>query len=202
MSNNKIMAGNKMVLLFVMYQMDMDMSWSTLHDFAVPDYMDYFDFSTYIKELEENNLIDTYTENYTKYYTITDAGEQSLHYFSKLIPESKKNSILSFIRKNKKRIKKEYAVYANYFYYNEDEYVVKCGVIEDDMTLLELNVTVVSKEQAKLVRKNWKENCNSIYNDLLKGLLKDSFVEKDLNKKKDASEFVTNRQDVDKVNAQ
>lgn len=190
--SNKIMAANKMVLLFVLYQMDMDMSWTTLHDFAVPDYMDYFDFSTYLNELEENSLIETYSENNIKYYSITESGEQSLHYFSKLIPESKRNSILSFIRKNKKRIKKEYAVYANYFYHNEDEYVVKCGVIEDDLTLLELNVTVVTKEQAKLVRKNWKENCSVIYNNLLKGLLKDNFVEKDLNKKKDTSDFVSN----------
>ncbi|MGN1319046.1 MAG: DUF4364 family protein [Lachnospirales bacterium] len=187
--SSKVMAGNKMVLLFVLYQMDMDMSWTTLHDFAVPDYMDYFDFSTYLEELEENNLVESYSENNIKYYSITESGEQSLHYFSRLIPESKRNSILSFIRKNKKRIKKEYAVYANYFYHNEDEYVVKCGVIEDDMTLLELNVTVVTKEQAKLVRKNWKENCNVIYNDLLKGLLKDNYVEKDLKKKKDTSDF-------------
>ncbi len=196
--SNRIMAGNKMVLLFVLYQMDMAMSWSTLHDFAVPDYMDYFDFSTYINELEENNLIETYNENNTKYYSITESGEQSLHYFSRLIPESKKNSILSFIRKNKKRIKKEYAIYANYFYHNEDEYVVKCGVIEEDMTLLELNVTVVSKEQAKLVRKNWKENCNEIYNNLLKGLLKNNYTKKDLKKNKDTSDFVSNKDNDDK----
>lgn len=169
--SNRIMAGNKMVLLFMLYQMDMSISWSTLHDFAVPDYMDYFDFSTYLAELEENSLIEAHSENNTKYYTITESGEQSLHYFSRLIPESKKKSILFYINKNKKRIKREYSVYANYFYHKDDEYVVKCGILEDDSTLLELNITVVNKEQAKLVRKNWKENCNNIYGSLLKELL-------------------------------
>ncbi len=185
--SNRIMAGNKMVLLFILYQMDMALSWTTLHDFAVPDYMDYFDFSTYIKELEDNRLIESYNDNNTKYFNITESGEQSLHFFSKLIPESKKNSILSYIRKNKKRIKKEYSVYANYFYHSEDEYVVKCGVIEDDLTLMELNVTVVTKEQAKMVRKNWKDNCNTIYNHLLKDLLKNNYVEKELKKNDNTS---------------
>ena len=105
--SSRVIAGNKLVLLFILYQMDMAMAWTSLHDFAVPDYMDYFDFCNYISELEANNLIESYKENNVKYYNITESGEQSLHFFTKLIPESKKNSILSYIRKNKKRIKKE-----------------------------------------------------------------------------------------------
>lgn len=178
--SNRVIASNKLVLLFVLYQMDMAMSWTTLHDFAVPDYMDYFDFCNYIKELNENGLVETYREKNVKYYNITESGEQSLHFFTKLIPESKRNAILSYIRKNKRRIKKEYSVYANYFFHSEDEYVVKCGVIEDDMTLMELNVTVVTKEQAKLVRKNWKANVNEIYNHILKELLAENFTEKEV----------------------
>lgn len=183
--SNKVVAGNKLVLLFILYQIDLPMSWTSLHDFAVPDYMDYFDFCTYIKELSANGLLETAQEDNVKYYTISQAGIQSLMFFSKLIPESKKNSILSYIRKNKKRIKKEYSVYANYFFHSDDEYVVKCGVIEDDMTLVELNLTVATKEQAKLVRKNWKNNVNEIYNHILMDLLKDNYVEKELKKKED-----------------
>lgn len=187
--SNRVVAENKLILLYVLYQMDMAMSWTTLHDFAVTDYMDYFDFSTYMKEMEVNGLVEKTRENNSTYYTITDSGEQSLHFFTKLIPESKKNSILSYIRKNKKRIKKEYSVYANYFYHSEDEYVVKCGVIEDDVTLLELNVNVATKEQAKLVRKNWKENVNDIYNHILMELLSNSYEKKELQKK----EFPVNK---------
>ncbi len=197
--SNIVMAGNKLVLLYVLYQMDMAMAWTTLHDFAVSDYnyMDYFDFCTYIKELEENGLIESYRENNVRYYNITESGEQSLHFFTKLIPESKRNAILSYIRKNKKRIKKEYSVYANYFFHSDDEYVVKCGVIEDDLTLMELNVTVVTKEQAKLVRKNWKENVNEIYNNILKDLLKDNYVEKELKKNENTEIKLSSAEDAE-----
>ncbi|MDO5388530.1 MAG: DUF4364 family protein, partial [Clostridia bacterium] len=91
----------------------------------------------------------------------------------KLIPESKRKSIITYVRKNKGVIKKEYAVSANYFMYDDDEYVVKCSFIEDDVTLMELNITVVTKEMAKQVKKNWKQNVSSIYNNLLQSLLND-----------------------------
>ena len=83
----------------------------------------------------------------------------------------KLGSILAYVRKNKSRIKKEYSVYANYFYYAENEYIVKCGIIEDDAPLIELNLTVASKDQAKLIRKNWKSNVSNIYNTILQSLI-------------------------------
>lgn len=156
-----------------MYQMDMPLSWEHLYNFSVNDYMDYFEFQTYITEMEQNGIIETNKDDNITYYSLTDDGDKTVNTFSKLIPESKRKSIVSYVRKNKGVIKKEYAVSANYFMYGQDEYVVKCSFIEDDVTLMELNLTVVNKEMAKQVKKNWKKNVSEIYNNLLQSLLSD-----------------------------
>jgi hypothetical protein len=52
--------------------------------------------------------------------------------------------------------------------------MVKCGVYEDDgSALVELNVSVANKSQAKTVVKNWKNNVTEIYGMLLNRLLDD-----------------------------
>lgn len=171
--SNRLVTENRLIILYLMYQMDMPLSWEHLYNFAVNDYMDYFEFQTYITEMEQNGIIETNKEDTITYYSLTDDGEKTVNTFSKLIPESKRKSIITYVRKNKGAIKKEYAVSANYFMYDEDEYVVKCSFIEDDVTLMELNITVVTKEMAKKVKKNWKQNVSSIYNTILKSLLND-----------------------------
>lgn len=171
--SNRLVTENRLIILYLMYQMDMPLSWEHLYNFSVNDYMDYFEFQTYITEMEQNGIIETNKEDNITYYSLTDDGEKTVNTFSKLIPESKRKSIISYVRKNKGVIKKEYAVSANYFMYGENEYVVKCSFIEDDVTLMELNLTVVTKEMAKQVKKNWKQNVSGIYNNLLQSLLSD-----------------------------
>ena len=171
--SNRLVAENRLIILYLMYQMDMPLSWEHLYNFAVNDYMDYFEFQTYITEMEQNGIIETNKDDNVTYYSLTDDGEKTVNTFSKLIPESKRKSIISYVRKNKGVIKKEYAVSANYFQYDENEYIVKCSFIEDDVTLMELNLTVVTKDMAKQVKKNWKQNVSTIYYNLLQSLLSD-----------------------------
>ena len=171
--SNRLVTENRLIILYLMYQMDMPLSWEHLYNFAVNDYMDYFEFQTYITEMEQNGIIETNKEDTITYYSLTDDGEKTVNTFSKLIPESKRKSIITYVRKNRGVIKKEYPVSANYFMYDEDEYIVKCSFIEDDVTLMELNITVVTKEMAKKVKKNWKQNVSSIYNTILQSLLND-----------------------------
>ena len=119
--SNRLVTENRLLILYLMYQMDMPLSWDHIYDFAVNDYMDYIEFQTYINEMERNGIIYSNRENNVKYYSLTDDGEKTVNAFLKVIPESKRNSIISYVRKNKGKIKREYSVSANYFMYGDDE---------------------------------------------------------------------------------
>lgn len=163
------LAENKLIILFLLYQMDMPLSTAELVDFAVEgEYMNYFSCQQYIAQLLESGMIESdVTENNTTIYSITGEGEEVLRLFSKQIAYSKRTAICDYVSDNKKRIKREFEVVANYFYNGKNDYIVKCGVYEDETALMEINLSVVSKEQAKRIKKNWKENVTELYGKIL-----------------------------------
>jgi len=69
---------------------------------------------------------------------------------------------------NVKTVKKDYDIVASQLFdYNNNEYLIRCGVYEDDAMLMEVNLYVVSKEQAQMICDNWKENVQKIYAGIL-----------------------------------
>ena len=167
------LAENKLIILYFLYQMDMPLSTAQLVDFAAEgDYMDYFSLSQYLTQLVDTGMLESEQgEGNNTLYDITEAGEETLRIFSKQIPYSKRTSICEYVSSNKKRIKKEYEVVANYFYNGENDYMVKCGVYEEDTALMEISMSVVSKDQAKRIKKNWKENVTELYGSILSAML-------------------------------
>lgn len=186
-------AENKLILLFLLYQMDTPMSLTQIAEFAVDnEYMDYFSFQQYLHELTDEKLVEEHYENEIQRYALTGDGEHVLSYFSKQIPSPKRAAVFDYITRNKRRIKKDFSVVANYFYNRENDYVVKCGVYEDSRILMEINVSVPTKEDAKLLKKNWKNNISKVYGSVMHTLLtqpdaadrKSAEIDESLKKKK------------------
>ena len=161
-----------MLILFLLYQMDTPMTVTQMAEFAVDkEYMDYSTFQQHLHDLCDEKLIDEKYENDQNRYFITADGEQVLSYFSGQIPNEKHVAVLDYTAKNKGSIKKDMSVLANYFYNKENDYTVKCGIYEENKTLMEINVTVPTKEDAKLLKKNWKDNIPYLYGSILHMLL-------------------------------
>lgn len=168
MSEASELAENKLIILYLLYKMDLPMTTAQILEFAVgADYMDYFSLQQYLVELTEGHLLDKFKDNNNTCYALTDNGERILSYFIKHIKEETKDYINKYVISNKRNVKREFEVVANWFFNGENDYMVKCGVSEDDMTLMEFQVSVVSKEHAKLICSNWKSNVNSLYADIL-----------------------------------
>lgn len=169
---NKLPVEDKLLILFLLYQMDTPMTVTQIAEFAVDkEYMDYFAFRQHLQELCSENLVDKRYEKEQDRYSITADGEQVLSYFSGQIPNEKHVAVLDYTTKNKGSIKKDISVLANYFYNKENDYTVKCGIYEENKTLMEINVTVSTKEDAKLLKKNWKDNIPYLYGSILHTLL-------------------------------
>ena len=185
------LAENKLIILFLLYQMDMPMSTAQLIDFAVGgEYMDYFSFQQYIAQLAEAGMVESSTsESNSTTYSITTEGEEAVRIFSPSITYSLRTAICKYVLDNKKRIKREFEVVANYFYKAENDYIVKCGIYDEDMALMEISVSVVSKEQAKVIKRNWKEHVTDLYGKILSNLLDENTGNSMQNKLKQSFEY-------------
>ena len=168
----KKLAEHKLIILHLLQKMGIALSNSEICQFLLAkNYMDYFSVQQYLSELVDTGWLDKTREQNNTRYTLTDDGEEVINYFINRISEEVKNEINVYVHENNKRIRAEYAVTANYFPELNGDFLVKCGLCDDNgATLMEVNVSVVSKGQAQQICRNWKKHVNQYYRDFLSAL--------------------------------
>lgn len=167
------LAENKLIILYLIEKMGIALSNSEICQFSLEkNYMDYFSVQQYLSELVEVGWLDKSRDNNNTRYTLTTDGEEVVNYFIRHISERAKNEINIYVHENRKRIRAEFEVTANYFLELNDDYLVKCSLFDSDgSSLMDINVAVATKEQARLICKNWKRNVNKIYSSILSSLI-------------------------------
>lgn len=129
--------------------------------------IDYFSLQQLLLDLEAKKLITLLHSDDIRYYKITENGEDMLDYLNHLIPNFLLKRINSKIVSIQKKVKQKTVVVADYIPENENTFIVKCKISENDLPLLELTVNVPDKEQAISICNKWYENPSKIYGDIL-----------------------------------
>lgn len=137
-----------------------------------------FPSKQYLTELVDAGWLEKSWEQNNTRYTLTDEGDEIVNYLLNHISEHAKNEINTYVQENSKRIRAEYAVTANYFPEINDDFLVKCGLNDDDgNVLMEISVSVVSKQQALAICRNWRKNVSHLYGTILTSLVKNTEAE-------------------------
>jgi predicted transcriptional regulator len=171
---------HKIMLLYLINKMDIPLSNSQITQFALEEnYMNFYSTQQYLKEMVEIEYLDTSTDNNTTRYTITGDGIKALDTLAGQIPTHLKNRITKYVAQNRKEVMKGFETTANHFYdHDTSEYIVKCGVYDYDTLLMELNLSVVNKEQALIICNNWKANVGRLHAQIINILLSKEDPEK------------------------
>lgn len=167
------LAENKLIILHLVQKMGISLSNSEICQFLLnKEYMDYFSVQQYLAELVEAGWLEKTREHNNTRYTLTDEGEEVVNYFQNHVKESVKEDIHIYVKENSKRIRAEYAVTANYFPELNGDFLVKCGLCDDNGNpLMEISVSVVSKAQAQQICRNWRKNVSQYYGTFLTALV-------------------------------
>ncbi|WP_352400562.1 DUF4364 family protein [Anaerotignum sp.] len=167
------LAEHKLIILHLVQKMGISLSNSEICQFLLnKEYMDYFSVQQYLAELVDAGWLEKSKEHNNTRYTLTDEGEEVINYFQNHVKESVKEDISIYVKENSKRIRAEYAVTANYFPEFNGDFLVKCGLCDDDgAPLMELSVSVVSKQQAQQICRNWRKNVSHLYGSFLTALV-------------------------------
>jgi DNA-binding PadR family transcriptional regulator len=170
---NEDQLSKKLVLLYLINKFDIPLSYSHISQFALDGgMMNYVQLDTYLHEMAEIGYLDKSSNDNSTHYTVTDEGVTALESFIKAIPADTKARVTKFAADNSRTGQKDFENIANYFFDKEtNEFTVKCGVYEDGMTLMEINLSVVSKDQALTISNNWKDDTSNLYEQILNLLL-------------------------------
>ena len=72
-----------------------------------------------------------------------------------------------------KEIQNESAIKAEFIPLSENQFIVKCKIIENNVTIFEIQTLASSREQAIKIVRNWEENTNEIYPKVIELLNKE-----------------------------
>ena len=173
LGNSRELAENKIILLYMIEKINLPVSNLQITKLILENrFMNYFYLQQFLNELCESNLLSTELVDDKTYYGITPSGKQTLSYFVDLIHLGVKNRIDQTITNIRKNIRNEILVTADYTPKSENEFVVSCKVREDDFSLIDLEITVGTKSDARQICENWKQHSQSIYPEIIESLIK------------------------------
>jgi len=165
-------AENKVLLLYFMNRVRIPVSNMQLTRIMLENrFINYFLLQQCIHEMQKDGLILTETRENIDYYTPSPEGLKMLEMFIDLLPaglmarlDENIDSIRSFMRL-------ETSVEAEYTLENEDEYEVRCKILEDFKPLIDIRLSVGSREDARSICNNWKTQAKEIYPEVIAVLL-------------------------------
>ncbi|MDO5410669.1 MAG: DUF4364 family protein [Lachnospiraceae bacterium] len=162
----------KLMVLYMLNQVQFPLTNSQMLSFFLDnEYTDYFTFQQAINELVDAGLILTESRHNSSHYTITEAGGETLSYFSSSISQAIIDEMDDFLRENHVKLRNESGITSEY-YKSGQEYTVRCQVKEGRNLLFALEVSVPNKEQAIAVCNNWAKSSQDIYSFAVKSLFK------------------------------
>lgn len=165
-------AENKVLLLYFMNRVRIPVSNMQLTRIMLENrYMNYFLLQQGIHEMQLDNLIITETRDNIDYYSPSTDGLKMLDMFTDLIPLGIRTRLDQSIDAIRSVMRLETSVVAEFTLENEDEYEVKCKILEDFKPLIDIRLSVGSRDDARSICNNWKTHAKEIYPEVIAVLL-------------------------------
>ena len=137
------------------------------------DDITYFDICEYIQNLCTNNYMQEYSQDHIMLYKLTENGQLILQELLELIPGVNLYNLKKIISKNIVNVKTQYSIGSNVIPVKSDEYKISCFIKDGNDELVNITIYAGNKDNVKNISKNWQENSETIYAELLKMMTKE-----------------------------
>ena len=163
----------RLIILFMLDKVEYPLTNTQITNFILEkDYTTYFTVQQTFADLLSSDLITAESTHNNTRYRITAEGKQALHFFGDKITDAIKKDILTFFEEHHYDLKQETSVFADYFKATGNGYSVRCQIKETDQTVIDLTLSVSTKEQAQAVCSNWQNQSEQVYATLMDLLIK------------------------------
>ncbi|TCO73683.1 DUF4364 family protein [Marinisporobacter balticus] len=170
--NTQQLAKHKLILLYLFDRFSTPLTNTQITQFIMEkDYMNYFLLQQFLGELENTGMLE-YSESNTSFlYLLTEKGKRTLEYFKNRLANELIDELNESVEQKKKILLKAMQITADYSKKKEDEYIVDLKVVENNITLIDLKLNVVSNKHAKQICDKWKKEAQNIYGDMINLLI-------------------------------
>lgn len=172
-SDKSNLAENKVLILYILTRLDKDITNDGLYKIVSSvNSINYFYFQQTLKDLVDTNLVG-YPKDDETIVKITSEGKNAYSYTKEILPGIIKLKADTIFEQELASIEEESSITAEFIPKNEDEYTVKCKIVENNETIFEVETFAGSRDRAKKICDNWNNNASELYPKIIDLLLND-----------------------------
>ena len=166
------LAENKVLILYVLNKLQDGIKNDNLYKIvSSANNMNYFYFKELLTDLIESNFVGSFTKDEDTIIKITSNGQNALSLTKSLLPGILKLKADTVFKEEISNIAEQSSIITEYIPKNEKNYTVKCKIVEKNETIFEVATFAGSRDRAKQISDNWKNNANTIYPKIIDLLL-------------------------------
>lgn len=171
--NTTTLAENKVLILYLLEQIPNGIIENGLFKIiSAINNANYFYFKQVLTDLLETKLVGEITkEEQETIIRITPEGKNALTLTQDVLPGILKLKADKLFKEQLLSVTEETSVTAEFIPKNENDYTIKCKIVENNETIFEVCTVAGSRDRAKRIVDNWKSNAASIYPQILDLLL-------------------------------
>ena len=172
--NTTALAENKVLILYILNQLNSGIIEDGLYKIiASINDVNYFYFKEVLTDLMDSKLVGIFTKDEAEsVLKITTEGKNALSLTQEVLPGLLKLKADNIFKEELSNITEETSIVAEFIPKNENDYTVKCKIIEKNETIFEVKTFAGSRERAKKIVDNWNNNATKIYPQILDILTK------------------------------
>ena len=174
--NTTALAENKVLILYILNQISNGILEDGLYKIisSIND-VNYFYFKEVLTDLLDSKLVGIFTkEEEESVLRITSEGKNALSLTIDVLPGILKLKADNVFKEEFNSIFDETSIVAEFIPRSENDYIIKCKVIEKNERIFEVKTFAGSRERAKKIVDNWNKNASKIYPKVLDLLLENS----------------------------
>lgn len=162
----------KLIILYMLDRVDFPLSNSQISEFILNEgYTNYFKLQQVLAEMIDSGFIREESTHSRTFYHLTEEGAQTIKYFKSDLSLEIQEDIEEYLKEKKYDLKNEVSVKADFYRNANDEYSIRCQVIEHNSPLIDLTVTAPTEAEAETIANNWTQKNEEIYAMIMANLL-------------------------------
>ncbi len=167
-TDNETLAENKVLILYILDQIHKPITNDNLYKLVLTAIdMNYFYFQQFLLDMINTKFVVSYTKEDQLIYELTELGKNTLDLTLDILPGIVKLKVDTNLKTTLDKVEEEHSIIAEYTPKNENNYIINCKIVENNETVFEVKTFAYSREQAKDIVDNWKNNAEKIYPKVL-----------------------------------
>ena len=159
----------KLIILYMLGRVKFPLTTAQISNFILEkEYTNFLTLQQVFSELTDTGLVESKTINNRTQLTLSAEGKDTLTYFGNRISDAIKEDINQYFRENEYSLREEVSVLGDYYKSTSGEYEAHLIAKEQDINLVELTLSVPTKEIAEAVCDNWQKKNQEVYEQIIK----------------------------------